>query len=409
MGWSIAAANARLHSRQRKTSREQTSAWTKWRRFLSAIEVSHDDLLESFPPSQRTFLLSCFALATRVAFLSASTKRTLVAATVRSAVDHVAASFRDYDREDPRLDRDGRISRILSQQFEGYKRKDPPEKQQKAAPTSLILEVTRNKSSERAMAIGRLVVLAHFFALRSYEYTSVPSQEDRRTKMLAVGGIRFNWSGKYISHSDKNLYSADFVSLTFVDQKNGERMESVTQFRTGHPTLCPVRTTAAIISAIHMHKDTTRETTINSFVTEGNRLAKITSAEVRRSLRAAAMVLGEEALGFKPNEIGTHSIRSGAAMAMHLAEVPVYTIMIIGRWSSDAFLRYIRKQVAQFSQNIASRMLTTQHFAHVPDPHVVNSLDPRTWNNPHNAQTRANIGQEQSARRATLSAMATWW
>ena len=38
-------------------------------------------------------------------------------------------------------------------------------------------------------------------------------------------------------------------------------------------------------------------------------------------------------------------------MDVFLGECPVYTIMLIGRWSSDAFLRYIRKQVEQFSHN----------------------------------------------------------
>ena len=186
-------------------------------------------------------------------------------------------------------------------------------------------------------------------------------------------------------------------------------METVTQFRTGHITLCPVRALSEIASILASRSDTNGETTINTFVTDSERLAQVSSDDVRRSLRAAATVLGEEVLGFKPRQIGTHSIRSGAAMAMHLAEVPVYTIMTIGRWSSDAFLRYIRKQVAQFSQNISARMLHTQHFIHVPDPHRVNPLDPRTRNHSQNAQTRVNIGREQSTQRGRLSSMAMWW
>jgi hypothetical protein len=39
-------------------------------------------------------------------------------------------------------------------------------------------------------------------------------------------------------------------------------------------------------------------------------------------------------------------------MEMYLAAVPVYTIMLIGRWSSDAFLQYIRKQDEQFSKDV---------------------------------------------------------
>eukprot|EP00957_Ditylum_brightwellii_P176275 13421896-Ditylum_brightwellii.AAC.1 len=36
-------------------------------------------------------------------------------------------------------------------------------------------------------------------------------------------------------------------------------------------------------------------------------------------------------------------------MAMYLAEVPIYTIMCIGRWISDASLQYLRKHVQEFT------------------------------------------------------------
>ncbi len=51
----------------------------------------------------------------------------------------------------------------------------------------------------------------------------------------------------------------------------------------------------------------------------------------------ACASIGSTKLGFKPSEIGTHLLQLGAAMEMYLASVPVYTIMLIGRWSSDAF------------------------------------------------------------------------
>jgi hypothetical protein len=56
-------------------------------------------------------------------------------------------------------------------------------------------------------------------------------------------------------------------------------------------------------------------------------------------------------------------------MAMYLAGVPVFTIMLIGCWSSDAFLRYIRRQVLQFSSGVAARMVSaqSQNFFTLPD------------------------------------------
>ena len=103
--------------------------------------------------------------------------------------------------------------------------------------------------------------------------------------------------------------------------------------------------------------------------------------------------IGSQKLGFNPSELGTHSIRSGAAMAMYLDDVPVYTIMLIGRWSSDAFLLYIRKQVEQFSHNVSNRMIKNLSFTHVPnfEPRV-NQQDPRQRNHRDNAQTRYNMG-----------------
>ena len=79
----------------------------------------------------------------------------------------------------------------------------------------------------------------------------------------------------------------------------------------------------------------------------------ITSKEIVSALRGAVVSIGEDILGIKKEDVGTYLIRLGAAMAMYLGKCPIYTIMMIGRWSSDAFLRYIRKQVEQFSHNVS--------------------------------------------------------
>jgi hypothetical protein len=108
----------------------------------------------------------------------------------------------------------------------------------------------------------------------------------------------------------------------------------------------------------------------------------------------------EACLGIAKYELGTHSIRSGAAMAMYLGECPVYTIMLIGRWSSVAFLWYIRKQVMEFSHNVSKRMLTFQTFRHIPNfDHQVSANNQRVRNNPNNAETRRNVGGDTSRRR----------
>ena len=95
-------------------------------------------------------------------------------------------------------------------------------------------------------------------------------------------------------------------------------------------------------------------------------------------------------------------------MAMYLGEFPVYTIMMIGRWSSDAFLRYIRKKVKKFSHNVSLIMIHFQFHRHIPDLEpAVSHLDPRQSNDPDNSETRRNIGGNLS-RRVRLPAMSLY-
>jgi len=64
-------------------------------------------------------------------------------------------------------------------------------------------------------------------------------------------------------------------------------------------------------------------------------------------------------------------------MAMYLADIPVFTIMLLGHWSSDAFLRYIRKQMKEFSTEICQKMIIH-----------ASKDDPRIGNHPLNHDSR---------------------
>jgi hypothetical protein len=109
-----------------------------------------------------------------------------------------------------------------------------------------------------------------------------------------------------------------------------------------------------------------------------------------------------------PTHVSTHRLKaqaevpsqmwcrpSGYWVEMHPGKIPIYTIMLIGRWSSDAFLCYIRKQVEQFVHKVAKKMLTFCSFRYtIPDiaPRRISSEDPRQCNHHNNAETRQNIG-----------------
>ena len=136
------------------------------------------------------------------------------------------------------------------------------------------------------------------------------------------------------------------------------------------PVICPVKSYTVLVRRIRTHPKANDSLSVHLFTDAEGNLKPISSAHIRLTLRVAATLIGEDRLGFKIKDIGTHSIRSGAAMAMYFNGVPVYTIMIVGRWSNDAFIRYIRRQVEQFSHNVSSPMKTnyssiiSQHSIH---------------------------------------------
>ena len=120
--------------------------------------------------------------------------------------------------------------------------------------------------------------------------------------------------------------------------------------------LCPVQAWGKIIQRILKYPPATPDTYVSTFLSN-EQIQYVKNTDMNKSLRAAAYSISEARLGFKPSNINTHSLCSGATMSMYLAGVPVYTIMLIGRWSSDAFLKYIRKQVEQFSHNVSRRII----------------------------------------------------
>jgi hypothetical protein len=125
-----------------------------------------------------------------------------------------------------------------------------------------------------------------------------------------------------------------------VFQKNDECDATITQHHTRDAELCPVWLWSAIICQILSYPSTGLFTSINNVLVDG-KLLEVTSKMLLDCLRAIVKFIGEDHLGFKAMELGTHSICSGAAMGMYLASVPVFTIMLISHWSSDAFLCYI--------------------------------------------------------------------
>ena len=59
------------------------------------------------------------------------------------------------------------------------------------------------------------------------------------------------------------------------------------------------------------------------------KLLEFTQDDLLSSFRSNVASIGEDKLGFKPKDIGTHSNRCAATMAMFMDDTPVYMIMLM--------------------------------------------------------------------------------
>jgi hypothetical protein len=125
-----------------------------------------------------------------------------------------------------------------------------------------------------------------------------------------------------LPHSHLNLEFADCISLTFESQKRQDKHDTVTQEATGDSVLCPVRFAAGLVRHIMSYPGTSPNTNVSAYMSNGS-VKHIPCWKVINALHDAVCAIGKACLGISKKEIGTHSIRSGAAMAMYLGKCPV--------------------------------------------------------------------------------------
>jgi hypothetical protein len=311
--------------------------------------------------------MSAFAQAIREGTFSSRNNQYLAEGTVSTTISYVAQAFRSNNRRDPRLDKDGKTCFLLQEQFRGYKNQDGSAKKQKALPMMVLRKMLDLAQSPKDQAITWLLIGAIFFAMRSCEYLRTSTHEDsKRTRILRKRNFKFKKNGKVLDHHSKDLETADMVVITFESQKNQMRNKSVQMYATDDDTLNPVlawaKTVKRIIKTI---PDVSEGTTICSFRELDGTISEFDANYVRPKLRALVELIGPDVLGYGKDDVGLHSIRAGGAMAMFLSGVSEIIIQRVGRWSSFAFLEYIREQVESFTLGVSQKMIQHETYHHL--------------------------------------------
>ena len=143
------------------------------------------------------------------------------------------------------------------------------------------------------------------------------------------------------------------------------------------------------------------DTPICTYADEDKNSCVVTQDLLLKEFRIVTDAVGKDKLGFKFAEIVTHSNRSEAVMSMFLANTPIFLIMLIGRRSSDAFLKYIRRQVLKSVQGVSTKMIQHDMFWALPDISATID-DPRTRNSNYFATNLSDRALKSNRQRAML-------
>ena len=199
-----------------------------------------------------------------------------------------------------------------------------------------------------------------FFAGRCCEFcfTSRPG----RTTRVTVADVEFRDATMtlVVLTEETDLDSLMFVTVRFREQKNKQKSQKRTQGRTNDPVLDPVlRLARAVLRIKRKVEDWNGDTELCTIGRKSNE-TRISDKLVLETLRMVCRIHGSNGcFGFKPEEIGNKSLRSGAAMAMFLSKKGYGEVAIkfLGRWRSMAFMDYIRPQAMEATSDTAAHMV----------------------------------------------------
>ena len=91
----------------------------------------------------------------------------------------------------------------------------------------------------------------------------------------------------------------------------------------------------------------------------------IRAADITKTIKTSVIALNLENFGINPAQVGSHSLRAGGAMTLHLGNTPAHVIRKMGSWKSDTFICYLHAQIACFSKGLSTLMSLPRTFHNV--------------------------------------------
>jgi hypothetical protein len=353
-------------------AKAQDKHWERWDAFC--VEHNIDPFLKTY--KDPIPILQIFAQRYRDGRLAPS-KVQVKSRTVEDALRAVGQKFARMGAPDIRKDATGSIDFRIQRQLRHYAKLDPPPARVKPVPITIIIYILQQaygpvRHDDRC-AIANIIVIAFFYLLCLGEYTGTTTDDAAFSLAdigLHVGDRRLN----LFTAPAHDIFASTAASYTFTTQKNGTRNETITHGRSGDPYCCPVMATIRLVLYHLGRKTVTPKTPIASYYTTNNRRAPIKSQDITDTLRNAAAFLRSDT-GLNPQDISARSLRAGGAMALLCGNVDHNLIQMLGRWHSDAMMRYLHLQAQPIMKKFAVAMFNDGNYTFLPDDTVPVAAD----------------------------------
>eukprot|EP00957_Ditylum_brightwellii_P121727 9283207-Ditylum_brightwellii.AAC.1 len=116
-------------------------------------------------------------------------KKGIQGGTAQATINNVAATFSACGKDGPARDTTGKTHLDINQQLRGYRKEDPPPRQEKALPVVVYRWILCHAKTKEELARAHLLAGAFFFAMRSCEYSKLGGSEERRTITIRLQDI----------------------------------------------------------------------------------------------------------------------------------------------------------------------------------------------------------------------------
>ena len=354
---------SRNSNERHATIAKQALHWDLWLQFCR--EVNQTDPLRNIT-SKRSFTkinyFEAFSELYRHNYFSQKIRIPIWSGTISESLSQIGAIFEDNSIENPvKIPYSTLFVRDINKLLLSYKEEDPPTKRQASLPLCVFNALRNNDTTILDQAISELTNGALYFAMRSCEY-STTSEKNPRTKRLRVRNMQFYNSRGLRIKKKKKFHRAHRVTITFENQKNGEKMETITrtQGRKSSQFKPVLKIWANIVTRIQSYEDTGPDTFIN-VVCVDRKLREITASMIGLKIKACVDKIGIKRLGFTCHDVGTHLIWTSFASMLLFQQVDTKHIMLQGCWKSNSVFRYIKTDIMAL-EKITRALQDAQNF-----------------------------------------------